>query len=147
MYTYQANLKISLTSLHLNSFKIYKEYSSKYLGWQYPDPAWLVTYDVVEDETVVDMAVSVHRDVHSSAVLHGMLLWNRSQDVGLCVRSSWKFRLLVINVQQLNEDCDGVFQHIDDATVVGFHFDLKNRYSVSKRILLNVFCKIFLFLD
>lgn len=72
------------------------------------------------------MAVSVHRNVHGSAVLHGMLLWNRSQDVGLCVRSSWKLRLLVINVQQLNEDCDGVFQHIDDATIVGFHFDLKN---------------------
>ena len=109
MYTYKASLKISLTSLHLNSFKIYKEYSSKYLGWEYPNPAWLVTYDVVEDETVVDMAVSIHRDVHSSAVLHGMLLRNWSQDVGLCVRSSWKLRLLVINVQQLNKDCDGVF--------------------------------------
>lgn len=62
-----------------------------------------LTYNVIKDETVVDMAVPVYCYIHCTTVLHGVFLWHRTKDVWLHVWSSRKFGLLVINVQQLNK--------------------------------------------
>lgn len=49
------------------------------------------------------MAVSVYGYIHCTTVLHRVFLWHRTKDVWLHVWSSRKFRLLVIDVQQLNK--------------------------------------------
>lgn len=84
-----------------------------------------LTYDVIEDETVVDMAVSVYGYIHCATVLHRVFLWHRTKDVRLHVWSSRKFRLLVIDVQQLNKYGDWVIQNTDDTTVIGNYSDLQ----------------------
>lgn len=62
-----------------------------------------LTYDIIEDETVVDVTVSVYCYIYCATVLHRVFLWHRAKDIRLHVWSSRKFRLLVINVQQLNK--------------------------------------------
>lgn len=84
-----------------------------------------LTYDVIEDETVVDVTVSVYGYIHCATVLHGVFLWHRTKDVWLHVWSSRKFRLLVIDVQQLNKYGDWVIQNTDDTTVIGNYSDLQ----------------------